>query len=94
MLPMNFRDTRARTRSRRRASDPTSSGGNAGGGRGDLDGSVAGAAEDGGDGGPDLDLIADPLFSLPTGVFRQMPPPRFRQLSAADIAAVTTVLQQ
>jgi hypothetical protein len=33
-------------------------------------------------------------LNLPDGVFRKMPPPRFRQLSASDIAAVTTVLSQ
>jgi hypothetical protein len=33
-------------------------------------------------------------ITLPDGVFRKMPPPRFRQLSPADIAAVTKVLQQ
>jgi hypothetical protein len=33
-------------------------------------------------------------LNLPTGVFRKMPPPRFRQLSPTDIAAVTQVLQQ
>jgi hypothetical protein len=33
-------------------------------------------------------------LNLPDGVFRKRPPPRFRQLSASDIAAVTQVLQQ
>lgn len=33
-------------------------------------------------------------LNLPAGVFRQMPPPRFRQLAATDIAAVTQVLSQ
>ena len=33
-------------------------------------------------------------MNLPTGVFRKMPPPRFRQLSPTDIAAVTAVLTQ
>jgi hypothetical protein len=33
-------------------------------------------------------------LNLPDNVFRKMPPPRFRSLSASDIAAVTAVLQQ
>ena len=42
----------------------------------------------------DEKALAIHRINLPTGVFRKMPPPRFRQLSATDIAAVTQALQQ